>query len=429
MKFTTIQDAMNKGSGEVHLHGWIYRERKSNKMGFLVLRDATNIVQCVVERDHVTSDEWAALEHLGIESSVEIHGTIKEDKRAPTGYEVHVKKLHVIQAAAPFPIQKDQSPEFLLDNRHLWLRSRRMVAIMKIRATILAAFREHYASKGFLEYSPPIMHPTQCEGGSTLFPVKYYDDKVYLTQSAQLYSEAMIFALEKVFCIAPCFRAEKSKTSRHLSEFWMAEMEAAWMDLDDLCTDVEQLLSHIVHTVLEKHRAELELLERDTKKLEQIKPPFIRMTYTDAIAFLKTHGMDVEFGKDLRTIEENVISKHHTKPVIITNYPKEIMAFYKPADPTHPATALCLDVIAPEEYGEIIGGSQRDLDLDSMTQALQHMGEDPKAYEWYFDLRRYGSVPHVGHGMGVERVLAWICGLDNIKDAIPFPRTIKRFTP
>ncbi|MBD3319426.1 asparagine--tRNA ligase [Candidatus Woesearchaeota archaeon] len=430
MTFQSIQEAMNKGSGTVHLRGWVYRIRTSKKLAFLVLRDSTNIIQCVIEQNTITPQEWDLATTLQIEASVQLTGTIKEDKRAPTGYEIHVNTIELIGESDQYPIQKDQSPEWLLDNRHLWLRSRHMVAIMKVRATVMDAFREYYQKKEYTEFTPPILQPTQCEGGSTLFPVKYYDDEVYLTQTGQLYSEAMIFALEKIFLISPTFRAEKSKTSRHLSEFWMAEMEAAWMNLDELCDDVEQLLTHIVARVLKDHKKELTILGRDTTVLEKIVPPFPRMTYKEALALLKEkEGLDIPFGKDLRTIEENKLSHYFDKPLIITHYPKEIMAFYKPADPKNPSTALCLDVIAPEEYGEIIGGSQRDLDVEQMKQALRHDGEDPKNYSWYFDLRKYGSVPHSGHGMGVERVVAWICKLDNIKDAIPFPRTIKRFTP
>ena len=302
---------------------------------------------------------------------------------------------------------------------------------MKIRHTILSAFREHYTNKGYYEFTAPVLQPTQCEGGSTLFEVKYYKDQMFLSQSAQLYSEAFIMGLEKMFVIGPTFRAEKSKTSRHLCEFWMAEMEAAWMDLDQMQDDIEELLKHIVKKVLQDNKAELEILKRDISKLEPIvKKKFKRMTYTEVLDFLKKkENMEVPWGKDLRTVEEDNLSKNFDVPVIVTKYPKEIMAFYKPEDPKEKKVALCLDVIAPEGYGEIIGGSQRDLDVKAMTKFLKAEGEDPKNYEWYFDSRKYGSVPHSGHGMGVERVISWICGLDNIKDAIPFPRTMERFKP
>jgi len=429
-KFISIQEAINKGKGKVSVRGWIYRERGSNKFKFIVLRDSTNIIQCVLSHEKFKK-QWKDIDKLMIESSIEVTGQVKAEPRAPTDYDLQVEKINIIQTAEPFPIAKDLSPEFLLDNRHLWMRSRKMVAIMKIRHTILQAFREHYIQKGFLEFTPPILQPTQCEGGSTLFSVKYYNNQVYLSQTGQLYSEAMIFALEKVFLISPTFRAEKSKTSRHLSEFWMAEMEAAWMNLDEMQDDIEELIKHIIKKVIQNNKEELKLLNRDLQKLDPIvKKPFKRMTYTEVLDFLKKKDkIKTPWGKDLRTIEEDRLSAHFDVPIIITKYPKETMAFYKPEDPKNKKVALCLDVIAPEGYGEIIGGSERDLDVESMKKMLKKEGEDLKNYEWYFDSRKYGSVPHAGHGMGVERVVAWICGLDNIKDSIPFPRTMLRWKP
>jgi asparaginyl-tRNA synthetase len=430
MTFVSIKEAMKQGTGDVAIRGWVYRVRTSKGLGFILVRDGSSIIQCVVEKDSVSEQVWTDTEKLQIESSLAVTGTIKPDERAPGGYEIKLTGLDVTQFSDKYPIQKDLSEEFLLDVRHLWLRSKKMTAIMKIRATILQSFREHYQEEGHTEYSPPIFHPTQCEGGSTLFGVKYYDTTVYLTQSAQLYSEAMIFALSKVFCIAPTFRAEKSKTSRHLSEFWMAEMEAAWMGIDGLCDDIEKLLSRIVKDVIAKHADDLKSIGRDIEVLQKIVPPFPRITYKEALKILKEKdGMEVPFGKDLRTVEEEKLSRHYDKPLIITRYPKEIMSFYKPRDPKDSEVALCLDVIAPEGYGEIIGGSQRDLDVDEMKKYLEAEGEDVTKYQWYFDSRKYGSVPHSGHGMGVERVVRWICGLENIKDAIPFPRTMKRFSP
>ncbi|MFC1774984.1 asparagine--tRNA ligase [Nanoarchaeota archaeon] len=429
MKFLSIKDAIKKGSGKVKIRGWVYRERGSNKLKFVILRDSTNIIQCVIEKTKVGEKKFKVADKVQIEAAIEVNGTIKPDKRAPSGFEISVSDFNIIGESNEYPIQKDLSEEFLLDVRHLWIRSRKMASIMKIRHTILKAFREYYTKQGYFEFSPPILQPTQSEGGATLFPVKYYDDTIFLSQTAQLYSEAMIFALEKIFLVSPTFRAEKSKTSRHLSEFWMAEMEAAWMDLDGLCDDVEGLLTHIVQSVVKENQEELELLKRDITKLKKIKPPFPKLTYTEALKILEKKGMKIPFGKDLRTIEEDKLSKMYDKPIIITKYPKEIMAFYKPKDSKNSKVALCLDVIAPEGYGEIIGGSQRDLDVKEMSNILKKQGEDPNNYSWYFDLRKYGSVPHSGHGMGVERVVAWICGLDNIKDAIPFPRTMKRFKP
>ncbi len=428
--FMTIQEALHKKSGRVSIHGWVYRERKMKDKVFLVIRDSSNIIQCIIDEGKVSKKEWEDSNKILIESSLEVEGNLHEDKRAPTGCEIKVDKINVIQFAEPFPIGKDQSPEFLLDNRHLWIRSRKLTSVMKVRNTVMKAFREFYYQNGYYEMAPPIFTPTASEGGSTLFEVKYYDKKVYLTQSWQLYAEAAIFGLERLFCISPCFRSEKSKTSRHLSEFWMAEMEAAWMNFEELQKSAEECISHIVQQVVKHNKAELEILGQDVKKLEKIKAPFPRLTYKEALKLLKEkEGLSIAFGKDLRTVEEDLITKHFDKPVIITNYPKKIMAFYKPKDPKDKETALCMDMLAPEGCGEIIGGSQRDLDIDEIKRALREQGEKVENYTWYLDTRRYGSIPHAGYGLGIERVVSWLCKLDNIKDAIPFPRTMLRYSP
>jgi asparaginyl-tRNA synthetase len=304
-----------------------------------------------------------------------------------------------------------------------------MNSILKIRSTVVGAIHNFFRERGYFEFDAPILQPNQCEGGSTLFQVKYYNNKTYLSQSWQLYAEAAIFSLEKVYNMGPTFRAEKSKTSRHLSEFWMAEMEVAWKDLFDVTEIAKEEIKFIVSEVLRQNKSDLEYLKQDIKKLEKIsKSKFPTITYTDAINILKEH-MDIEWGKDLRTLEENKLMEHFETPVVVTNYPIEIMAFYKPRDPKDEKTALCFDMIAPGGYGEIVGGSQRSTDIDDMTKRLKDMSEPTENYQWYFDLRRYGSVPHSGYGVGVERVVAWICGIDNIKDAIPFPRTVLRFRP
>lgn len=427
--FISIKEAMRKGSGHVKIRGWVYRERKSNKLAFIVVRDSSGIIQCVVNRDDADEKTWNDAEKLLIESSVEVEGEIKEDKRAPTGYEIKVSKLNVVHFAGVFPITKDQSHEFLLDVRHLWLRSRKMTAIMKVRHTVFGAIDEYFRSRGFYEVAPPIFTPNQVEGGSTLFEVKFFDDVVYLTQSWQLYAEALIFSLEKIYCNSPCFRAEKSKTSRHLAEFYMAEMEIAWAHLDDAVRHAEELVAFIVSEVLENNGEELRILGRNAEQLKKVKAPFPRITYTEALEILKKKGTGVEWGKDLRTLEEDELMKEFDTPVVVTHYPKEIMAFYKPADPENPKTALCFDMLAPEGYGEIVGGSERDTDTEQLKKDLKKQGEELSKYEWYFDTRKYGSVPHAGFGLGVERVVAWLCGLDNIKDAIPFPRTMLRKTP
>lgn len=428
--YIKIQQAIHQGSGEVNIRGWIYRERGSSQFKFIVLRDSSNIIQCVIKKESVSDKIWKDADKLLIESSVEVSGIIKEDKRAPTGFEVQVSDLNVVQFADPYPITKDQSPEFLLDKRHLWIRSRKLNAVFKIRSTLMGAIHKFFRDNGFFEFQPPILQPSQCEGGSTLFEVKYYNEKTYLTQSWQLYAEAAIFSLEKIYTISPCFRAEKSKTSRHLSEFWMAEMEIAWAGLDEIVSFAESLIEFIIQEVIKNNPDDLKILGQDIEKLKKIVKPFPKMKYGEVLKILKEkNSIDIEWGKDLRTVEEDEIMKHFDKPLIVTHYPKEIMAFYKPADKESPKEALCMDILAPEGYGEIVGGSQRDIDIDALKKSLEKIGEKIENYEWYLDLRKFGSVPHAGFGLGVERLLAWICKLDNIKDAIPFPRTMLRKSP
>jgi len=415
----------------VHLRGWIYRTRSSGNIAFTVIRDATGTIQATVKKGNLPDNEFEDAKKALIESSVELKGIVKEDKRAPEGYELQVKGFNVVNFAEPFPIVKDQSPEFLLDQRHLWIRSQKLNSILKIRSTVVGAIHKFFRDRGYFEFDAPILQPNQCEGGSTLFEVKYYDNKTYLSQTWQLYAEAAVFSLEKIYNMGPTFRAERSKTSRHLSEFWMAEMEAAWMDLHNVTEIAKEEVKFILSEVLKHNKRELNLLKQDINKLQHIaESEFSTITYTKAIEILnKKENMNVQWGKDLRTIEENKLMNHFDTPVVVTNYPLKIMAFYKPKDPDDPKTALCFDMIAPGGYGEIVGGSQRSLDVEDMEKKLKESGEKIENYDWYFDLRRYGSVPHSGYGLGVERVVAWICGIDNIKDAIPFPRTILRFRP
>ena len=429
-KYITIEEALNKGSTNVNLRGWVYRERKSNKFVFIVLRDESDIIQCVIPRDK-DPEVFEKAEKLTIESSIKISGDLKKDERAPTGYEVSVSDLEIVQIAEPFPITEHQSPELLYDNRHLWIRSRKLNAILKIRHTIVGAIHEFFRSNGYYEFDAPIFQPSQSEGGATLFEVKYFDDVTYLSQTWQLYAEAGIFSLGKIYNMGPTFRAEKSKTSRHLTEFWMAEMEAAWMKLDEVIEVAKDEIRFITKKVLKDNRKELEILERDIKLIEQyaeVEYPTIK--YAEALDILNTkYKMNVPWGKDLRTIEEAKIADHFKVPVVVTHYPTEIMGFYKPPSDENPKEALCFDMLAPEGYCEIIGGSERSLLVDDMIKRLEADGEDPKNYDWYFELRRYGSVPHSGYGVGVERVVMWLCGLDNIKDAIPFARTMLRKSP
>lgn len=430
-EFISIKEAMEKGHGKVSIRGWIYRERGSNALKFIVLRDSSEIIQCVIEREKIGDEKFEAASKLQVEASMKITGQIKEDKRAPTGYEVAVEDFEIVGESDKFPITKDQSVEFLSEVRHLALRTRRLTAIMKIRSAYIQARDEFFRKEGFYRFDAPILQPSQSEGGSTLFEVKYYDAKTYLSQSWQLYGEAAVFALEKVYDFGPTFRAEKSKTSRHLSEFWMAEMEAAWMDLKDVSEFAKKEIKYCIAQTAERCRDEFKLLGQDADALiEMTKKEWPTIKYREALRLIeKEEKVKVEFGKDLRTEEERALMKQFDTPVVVTHYPVEIMAFYKPKDPEFPDEALCFDMLAPGIGVEIVGGSQRSLDVKDMSERLERDGEDTKNYEWYFDSRKYGSVPHSGYGIGTERIISWICGLDSIKDAIPFPRTALRWTP
>ncbi|MFA5381618.1 MAG: asparagine--tRNA ligase [Candidatus Micrarchaeia archaeon] len=416
----------------VTLRGWAYRTRGSSAMRFIVLRDSTGIIQCTTIQKEVDEKTWKSAEELYVESSFTVKGIVRKDDRAPGGYELTVKELEPICIGEPFPIAKDLSPEFLADKRHLWLRSQKMTAILKIRSTVFDAIHEYFRKQGFYEYHSPIFQAVQCEGGSTLFSVDYFgDDKVFLAQTWQLYAEPAIFSLEKIYTISPSFRAEKSKTSRHLTEYWHAEMEGAWFTFDDVISHGEGVIKYIVKKVLEERKEELKILERDIEKLKPcVEKPFIRMTYTKSLEILKDKcKMKIEWGKDLRTIEEDKLSQLYDTPIIITHYPKAVKAFYMTEDEKDPKTVHGVDFIAPEGYGEIIGGSEREADIEKIKKRLIEQKEDPAQYEFYLDTRKYGSVPHGGFGLGVERIIAWICGLDTIKDAIPFPRTMTRYKP
>jgi asparaginyl-tRNA synthetase len=431
MTYCSIQDAIKKGKGEISTRGWVYRVRGSNMVIFIVLRDSSNIIQCIVEKDKVSEKIWENASKLTMESSLELKGKVREEKRAPTGFEIQVENIDIIQIAEPFPITKDFSPEFLLDNRHLWLRSRKMTAILKIRSTMFNAFREYFMNNGFYEYHSPSFQSAQCEGGSTLFEVNYFGKPIFLTQTWQLHAEAGIFALEKIFTIAPSFRAEKSKTSRHLTEYWHAEMEVAWANFDEVISYGEGVIKYMVKKVLEKNTDELKILGRDVSKLKPTaEKGFPRTTYTDVLTLLKEKfKLNIPWGKDLRTIEEDKLSSLFDTPVIVTRYPKIVKAFYMKEDPENSKVVLGADFIAPEGYGEIIGASERESDPEKIKKRLLEQDENLDNYKFYLDTRIYGSVPHGGWGLGMERVISWVCGLDNIKDAIPFPRTMLRTSP
>ena len=429
-KFISISEAMKKGSGKVAVRGWVYRERGSNEFKFLIIRDSSETIQCVLKKEKFRK-QWADIDKLQVEASVEIIGNVKKDSRAPTGYEISAEKINIVGLSNEFPINKDLNEELLGDRRHLWIRSRKMNAILKIRSTITGALHEYFRSKGFYEFQSPILIPGGAENGPTLFSVDYFEKKMYLAQTWQLYAEAAMYSLEKVYCLAPSFRAEKSKTSRHLTEYWHTEMEVAWAKLPDLMNYAEEMIKSVLKRVLEKNRKELEFLGRDLRKLEpSLKKKFPRVTYEQVLKVLKEKKKaNIQWGKDLRTIEEEQFMEFYDTPVFVTNYPKEIMAFYKPRDPKNPKTALCFDMLAPEGNGELIGGSERDTNINELKKSLKAKGEKLEDYDYYFDIHSYGAIPHGGFGLGTERMIKWICGLDTIKDAIGFPRTMTRFKP
>jgi asparaginyl-tRNA synthetase len=430
-KRVRIEDLALHVGEKVTLEGWLYNKRSSGKLHFLEVRDGSGICQCVVFKGDVTPELFAAADKLSQETSLRLTGVVREHGKLKGTFEVGVSELEVVAAPArEFPISpKEHGTDFLMDNRHLWLRSKRQHAILKVRAEIIASIRDYFDSNGFTLVDAPIFTPNACEGTSTLFSTDYHGEPAYLTQSGQLYMEAAAAALGKVYCFGPTFRAEKSKTRRHLAEFWMVEPEVAYMDLEGDMQLAEDFLCAIVHRVLDKRRKELEILERDTKALEAIQKPFPRITYRDAIARLVAAGKDAKFGDDFGGDEETVISQGFDRPVMVHRYPIEMKAFYFKKDPTDPLLALNVDVLAPEGYGEVIGGGQREDDLATLEAAIETHKLPKEAFEWYLDVRRYGSFPHAGFGLGVERTVAWLCGLPHVRETIPFPRMLNRLSP
>lgn len=416
---------------EISLKGWLYNKRSSGKIKFIILRDGTGLLQCVYFKGNVTPEVFELADRLGQESSIEVIGKVKAEQRAVGGYELDATDLKVISEAHDYPITpKEHGVEFLMDNRHLWLRSSRQVAIMKIRHRIVKAIRDFFDDRGFTLMDPPIITPAACEGTSTLFETEYFDlGKAYLTQSGQLYAEAGALALGKVYTFGPTFRAEKSKTRRHLTEFWMVEPEVAFNDLNDNMDLAEEFLEYIVQTVLKDKQEELKVLERDTSKLEKVIRPLPRISYDEALEILKKNGIDFQWGNDLGATDETVISNQFDKPVMVHRYPSEVKAFYMKRDPENEKLALAVDVLAPEGYGEIIGGSQREDSLELLQARIKEHNLPQSAFEWYLDLRRFGSVPHAGFGLGLERTVGWICGLEHVRETIPFARMIYRNTP
>ncbi len=416
---------------EVTLKGWLYNKRSSGKIKFLVMRDGTGIVQGVLVKGVLRDETLAKFDELTQESSFQMTGKVRKEDRAPGGFELEVSDIRIINVAKEYPITpKEHGVEFLMDRRHLWLRSSRQHAILRIRHEIIRSIREFFDGRGFLLLDAPIFTPAACEGTSTLFETDYFDlGKAYLTQSGQLYGEAGAMAFGKVYVFGPTFRAEKSKTRRHLTEFWMVEPEVAFSDLNDNMDLAEEFLEHIVQSVLKNRMPELKTLERNIKFLENVKRPLPRITYDEAVDILKKKGIDFQWGGDLGGTDETVVSEEFDRPVIVHRYPAEIKAFYMKRDPENPKLALAVDVLAPEGYGEIIGGSQREDDYDLLLQRIQEHKLPQEAFEWYLDLRRYGSVPHAGFGLGIERTVSWICGLDHVRETIPFARMIYRLTP
>jgi asparaginyl-tRNA synthetase len=413
---------------KVDLRGWVYRIRSGKGIVFIVLRDSTGIVQCVVKEETLGFED---ADKTGMEASIKISGIVKKDERAPGGYEIGVKEFEVVGPSDNFPIREFQSPEFLLDYRHLWIRSQHIQQVLKIRSEVTGLIHEFFRKKGFYEIQSPILTQIACEGGSTLFEVKYFGEKAYLAQSWQLHAEAVIHGLEKAYCIAPSFRAEKSRTRKHLAEYWHAEAEAAWMGHEESMKLQEDLVSYVVQGVLKRRKKELKELGRDLKKLEIIKPPFPRVTYEKIIEMLKKDGIRKKWGDDFGVPEEKALSKHFKKPFFIEKWPTQSKAFYM-KESGDKRTVLCSDMMMPEEYGELIGGSERETDIKTLLRRMKDFGikeKDMKSYQFYVDIRKYGSVPHSGFGMGVERLVMWICGIDHIRDTIAFPRVMNRINP
>jgi asparaginyl-tRNA synthetase len=435
----TIADIGKNEGQAVTLRGWLYNLRESGKLLFPIFRDGTGVIQGVMAKNAVAPEIFESVKKLTQESSVIVEGKVRADKRAPGGYELDVSHVEIVQLVTesdPYPISlKEHGVDFLMEHRHLWLRSPRQAAILRLRAEIIKAVRDFFDERGFVLTDAPILTPAACEGTSTLFPVDYFEEQAYLTQSGQLYIEATAMALGKVYSFGPTFRAEKSKTRRHLTEFWMVEPEVAYAQLDDIMELAEGLLTFVVKRCLERRRADLQAAGRDVTNLEKIEAPFPRISYDEAVKMLQEgHAQGAlenkfEYGGDLGSPDETYLSSQFERPVMVHRYPAKVKAFYMEPDPQRPDLALCVDVLAPEGYGEIIGGSQRMASYDLLVQRIREHGLPEEAFKWYLDLRKFGSVPHAGFGMGIERAVAWICGLEHVRETIPFPRMLHRLYP
>ncbi|NPV92114.1 MAG: asparagine--tRNA ligase [Firmicutes bacterium] len=430
METVSIKNLYRHVGEEVTLQGWLYNLRSSGKIFFLIIRDGSGIVQGVLVKKETSTETWEKAKQLTQESSLRVRGVVREEPRSPGGFEIQLTDLEIIGIAEPYPISlKEHGVDFLAERRHLWIRTPRQSAILRIRAGIEHASRVFFHERDFILADAPIITPAACEGTTTLFEIDYHGEKAFLSQSGQLYNEANAMALGRMYCFGPTFRAEKSKTRRHLMEFWMLEAEAAFFDFEDNMRLQEDLVYHIVSHVLQHHRADLDILKRDIGRLEAIKLPFPRISYTDAVELLNSKGIEFKWGDDFGAPDETAISDHFDSPVFVHHFPVGIKAFYFKPDPDNPEVVLGADLLAPEGYGEIIGGGQRLDDLKLLEQRIEEHGLPQEAFEWYVDLRRYGTVPHSGFGLGIERTVSWLCGIEHIRETIPFPRTLYRIYP
>jgi asparaginyl-tRNA synthetase len=431
MDTVSISDFGSHVDEEVVVRGWLHNKRSSGKLRFLIVRDGSGYAQAVVSKKAVTPESWEAIDGAGQESSVEVRGRVRQDERAPGGYEIDVSTIEVLDSVHDYPITpKEHGTAFLMENRHLWLRSTRQHAIARVRHTLIKAARDYLDEQGYLLVDTPIFTPAACEGTTTLFAVPYFDEgTAYLTQSGQLYNEATVAAHGKVYCFGPTFRAEKSKTRRHLTEFWMVEPEMAFAHLDDAIELAEGLVCAVVEQTLEKRKPELELLERDLSRLENVKKPFPRLHYDDAIKLIQEKGSETQWGSDFGGTDETVIAEAYDRPVVVHRFPTQTKAFYMAPDPERPELSLSVDILAPEGYGEIVGGGERLADPELLLKRIREHDLPEQAFQWYLDLRRYGTFPHAGFGMGIERVVTWICGIDHLRETIAFPRMLYRIYP
>jgi len=432
MDWVYIEDLGRHVGDQVTLKGWLYNKRSGGKVHFLLVRDGTGLCQCIASLADLGADVFAAADHMGQETSLEVTGVVRADKRAPGGIELTLSGMRIIAPANEYPITpKEHGTAFLLDLRHLWVRSSRQHAILRVRSEVEQACRDFFHARGFVHFDAPILTPTSCEGTTNLFELDYFGErKAYLTQSGQLYAEAGALAFGKVYCFGPTFRAEKSKTRRHLTEFWMVEPEVAYFDLDDDMNLAEEFVCYIVRRVLERRAAELKTLERDVARLEAaVRRPYPRIAYDEAIERLRKNGVAINWGDDFGGDEETALSSEFDRPVMVHRYPAQCKAFYMKQDPARPEVALCVDMLAPDGYGEIIGGGQREDDYETLRNKIISHGLPTQPLEWYLDLRRYGSVPHAGFGMGIERMVAWLTGTHHIRECIPFPRLMERLEP